>query len=115
MAMPDACWRRLGKLACDFIGLQETRRSDRGKPAFLLQGIGSSALGKMKRKAGKYCSELGWQSTNRYAANMCVPHQLVDERLMSMRFELAGECAAVNLVAVYVPTETNLNTELKKR
>ena len=33
---------------------------------------------------------------------------------MSMRFELTGECAAVNLVVAYAPTETNPNAELKE-
>ena len=46
------------KLGCDFIGLQET---------------GSSALGKKKRKAGKDCSEFGWQSRNRYAVSLFIP------------------------------------------
>ena len=41
-------------------------------------------------------------------------HQLIDERLMSMRFELTGECARVNLVVAYAPTEANPNVELKK-
>ena len=31
-----------------------------------------------------------------------------------MRFELIGECAAVNLVVAYAPTEANPNGELKK-
>ena len=31
-------------------------------------------------------------------------NQLIDERLMSMRFELTGECAAVNLVVAYAPS-----------
>ena len=39
-------------------------------------------------------------------------HQLIDERLMSMCFELTGECAAVNLVDA--PTEAILNAELKE-
>ena len=38
----------------------------------------------------------------------------IDERLMSMRFELTGECAAVHLVVAYAPTEANLNAELKE-
>ena len=41
-------------------------------------------------------------------------HQFIDERLMSMRFELIGECAAVNLVVAYAPTEANPNAELKE-
>ena len=41
-------------------------------------------------------------------------HQFIDERLMSMCFELTGESFAVNLVVVYAPTEANLNTQMKK-
>ena len=33
---------------------------------------------------------------------------------MSMRFELTGECAAVNLVVAYAPTEANPNAVLKE-
>ena len=39
---------------------------------------------------------------------------MVDERRMSMRFESTGECAAVNLVAAYAPSEANPNAELKE-
>ena len=42
---------------CDFIGLQE--RGDRGSKSFLLQGTGSSALGRKKRKEGNDCTQLG--------------------------------------------------------
>ena len=41
-------------------------------------------------------------------------HQLNDERLMSMRFELTSECAAVKLVVAYAPTEANPNADLKE-
>ena len=33
---------------------------------------------------------------------------------MSMRFELTGECAAVNLVVAYAPTEANPNAEVEE-
>ena len=39
--------------------------------------------------------------------------QWIDERLMSMRFELTGQYAAVNLL-ICSPTEANPNTELKE-
>ena len=41
-------------------------------------------------------------------------HQSIDERLMSMRFELTGESVAVNLVIAYAPTEASLNTQMKE-
>ena len=59
------------QLECDFIGLQETRRS--GKTEFCAGGTGSSALGKKKRKAGKDCTELGCQSRNRYPVSLFIP------------------------------------------
>ena len=33
-------------------------------------------------------------------------HQLIDERLMSMRVELTGESVAINPVVVYAPTHS---------
>ena len=39
-------------------------------------------------------------------------YQLIDKRLMSMRFELTSVCAEVNLVVAYAPMEANPNTEL---
>ena len=80
------------QLGCDFIGLQETIRS--GKTEFPLQSTGFSLLSKRKRKAGNGCTELGWQSRNRRRKSVCT-HQLIDERLMSMRFELTGDRAAL--------------------
>ena len=41
-------------------------------------------------------------------------HQFIDERLMSMRFELTGVCAAVDLVVAYAPTQANPKAELKE-
>ena len=39
-------------------------------------------------------------------------HQLIDERLMSMRFELTGESVTISLliVATYTPAEANRTT-----
>ena len=41
-------------------------------------------------------------------------HLMIDERLMSMRFELTGESVAINSVVAYAPTEANPNTKLKE-
>ena len=40
-------------------------------------------------------------------------HEFIDERLMSMRFEFAGECEAVNFVVAYAPTDSTQHAELK--
>ena len=41
-------------------------------------------------------------------------HQLIDERRMSMGFEMTGESAAVKLVVAYAPTEANLNKQMEE-
>ena len=41
-------------------------------------------------------------------------HEFVDERLMSMRFELAGKYVAVSFVVAYAPTECMKDAELKR-
>ena len=40
-------------------------------------------------------------------------HQFIGKWLMSMRFELASKCEAVNFVAAYAPTDCAKNAELK--
>ena len=87
------------------------KRGDRGRQGFLLHGTGSSALGKKRRKAGKDCT-VGLAVKEPICRKSVYTHQLIDERLMSMCFELTGECAAVNLVDA--PTEAILNAELKE-
>ena len=49
------------------------KRRDRGRQSFLLQGTGPSALANTKRKAGKDCTKLGWQSRNRNALSLFLP------------------------------------------
>ena len=68
--MPTVCWRRRGNL--DVTSSACSKRRDRERQSFLLQVTGFSALGKRKRKAGKECTELGWQSRNRYAVSMFI-------------------------------------------
>ena len=88
MDMPSVCWRRRGNL--DMTSLASRKRGDGGRQSFLLQGTGSFALDK---KNG-----VGLAVKESICRKSVYTHQLVDERLMSMRFELTGECAAVNLV-----------------
>ena len=63
--------RRLGNLAVTSSACR--KQGDRGRQSFVLQCAGSSALGKRKRKAGKDCTDLGWQSRNRYAVSVFIP------------------------------------------
>ena len=100
------------QLGCDFIGLQETRRA--GKTEFSAAGyrVFCSGQEEMKGKQGLYGVGLAVKET--ICRKSVYTHQLIDERLMSMRFELTGESTAVNLVVAYAPTEANLNTQLKE-
>ena len=41
-------------------------------------------------------------------------HHVIDERLMSARFELAGKCGAVHFVVAYAPTACTKDAELKR-
>ena len=41
-------------------------------------------------------------------------HLFIDERLMSMRSELASKCEAVNFVVAYAPTDCTKDAELKR-
>ena len=112
MDMPSVCWRRRGSL--DVTSSACRKRGDRGRQTFLLQGTGSSALRKKKRKAGKNLYGVGLAVKESICLKSVYTHQLFDERLMSMRFELTGECAAVTLVIAYAPTEANPDAELKE-
>ena len=79
--------------------------------SFLQQDTEFSALAKKNRKAGKDCTGVGLGVRETICRKSAVDaHQLIDERLMSMRFELTGESVAINLVVDYAPTEANLNT-----
>ena len=104
----------LGKarqVGCDFIGLQETRRS--GKPEFPAAGCRVFCSGQEKTDCRQGLYRVGLAVKESICRKSVYTHQLIDERLMSMRFELTGECAAVNLVDAYAPTEANPNAELK--
>ena len=99
------------QLGCDFVGLPETRRG--GKTEFSTAGY------------RVFCSEqetggrqglhgVGLAIRETILRKSVYTHQLIDERLMSMRFELTGESVAINLVVAHAPTEANPNTQLKE-
>ena len=99
--------RQLGR---DFVGLPVTRRpwktefSTAGYPVFC---SGQETDGRQ----GLHGVRLATRET--IGRRSVYTHQLIDERLMSMRFELTGERDATNLVVAYAPTEANHNTQLK--
>ena len=101
------------QLGCGFVGLQETTRA--GKTQF------SAARYRVLR-----CGREGTESRQGllYGVGLAVreticrksvyTQQLIDERLMSIRFELIGESVAINLVVAYAPTEASPNPQLKE-
>ena len=100
------------QLGCDFIGLQETRRS--GKTEFYAAGYRVFCSGHDETEGRQGLYGVGLAVKESICRKSVHTHQLIDERLVSMRFELTGECAAVNLVISYAPTEANPNAELKE-
>ena len=108
MGTPSACWRRPDNLAVTSSACR--KQGELGKQSFLQQDTEFSALAKKDRKAGKDCTGVGSGVRETICRKSVDVHQLVDERLMSMRFELTGESVAINLDVAYAPTETKLNT-----
>ena len=98
------------QLGCDFVGLQETRRA--GKTELSTAGYRVFCAGQgTDGRQGLHGVGLAIRET--ICRKSVYTHQLIDERLMSMRFELTGESVAINLVVAYAPTEANPNTQLK--
>ena len=108
---PECVLAKAPQLGCDFIGLQETRRS--GKTEFSAAGYRVFCSGQEETEGTQGLYGVGLAAKESICRKSVYTHQLIDERLMSMRFELTGECAAVNLVDAYAPTEANPNAELK--
>ena len=97
------------QLGCDFVGLQETRRA--GKTEFSKAGYRVFCSGQeTDGRQGLHGVGLAIRET--ICRKSVCTHQLIDERLMSMRFELTGEGVAINLVVAYwyTPMEPNPNT-----
>ena len=86
------------QLGCDFVGLQETRRP--GKIEFSTAGYRVFCSGQeTDGRQGLHGVGLAIRET--IGRKSVYTHQLIDERLMSMRFELTGESVATNLVVAY--------------
>ena len=100
------------QIGCDFIGLQETRRP--GKTDFSAAGYRVFCSGQDDTEGRQGLYGVGLAVKETICRKSVYTHQLIDERLMSMRFELTGESVAVNLVVAYAPTEASLNTQLKE-
>ena len=84
------------QLGCDVIGLQESRRS--GKTEFSAAGYRVVCSGQEETEGRQGLYGVGLAVKESICRKSVYTHQLIDERLMSMRFELTGDCAAVNLV-----------------
>ena len=111
MDLPRVCWRRRGNL--DVTSTACRKRGNRGRQSFLLQGrVFCSGQEETEGRQGLH--GVGLAVKESICCKSVYAHQMVDERRMSMRFESTGECAAVNLVAAYAPSEANPNAELKE-
>ena len=95
---------------CDFIGLKETRS---WKTEIFAAGYRVFCSGQEEKECRHGLYGVGLAVKESICRKSAYTHQLIDERLMSTRFELTGEYAAVNLVVAYAPTEANPNAELK--
>ena len=84
------------QLGCNFVGLQETRRA--GKTEFSAAGCRVFCSGQegTERRQGLYGDCFAIRET--ICRNSVHTHQWIDDRLMSMRFELTGDSVAINLV-----------------
>ena len=83
----SVCWRRRG----NFIGLQETRRS--GKTDLSAVGYRVFCSGQEETEGRQGLYGVGLAVKESICRKSVYTHQLIDERLISMRFELTDECA----------------------
>jgi len=108
----DECVLAKGRqLGCDFIGLQETRRS--GNTRFRAAGYQVFCSGQEKTAARQGLYGVGLAVKDSICRTSKFTQQFIDERLMSMRFELDGRCDAVNFVVAYAPTDCTKDSKQK--
>ena len=101
---------KVRQLSCDFVGVQETKRA--GKTEFSTAGYRVFCSGQeADGRQGLHGVGLAIRET--ICRKSVYTQRLIDERLMSMRFELTSESVTINLVVAYAPTEANPNTQLK--
>ena len=100
------------QLGCDFIGRQETRRSRNTE--FSAAGHRVFFSGQEETEGRQGLHGLGLAIRETICCTSVYIHQLIDERLMFMRFELTGESVAINPIVAYAPTEGKPNTQLKE-
>lgn len=103
---------KVQQLGCDFVGLQETRRA--GRTTFRAAGYQVFCSGQEETAARQGLYGVGLAVKESICRKSVYTHEFIDERLMSMRFELAGKYEAVNFVVAYAPTECTKDTELKR-
>ena len=107
MDMPSVCWRRRGNL--DVTSSACRKRGDRGRQEFSAAGYRVFRSGQEETEGRQGLFGVGLAVKESMRRKSVYTHQLIDERLMSMRVEFTGECAAVTLVVAYAPTEANPN------
>ena len=96
----DECVLAKGQqVGCDFIGLQETRRA--GRTTFHAAGYRVFCRG-TETESDKHGMQgqhgVGLAVKESICRRSAYSHEFIDERLMSMRFEMTGECGAINFV-----------------
>ena len=100
------------QLGIDFVGLQETRR--RGRTEFFAAGYRVFACGQDGTQGKQGQCGVGLAVRESICCRSEYSSDFVDERLMSMRFEMNGTYDAVNFVVAYAPTEASKDSELKR-
>ena len=89
------------RLDISVVGLQETRRT--GRTEFAAAGFQVFCCGS---EAGGHHG-VGLALKQSICSNSTYTTEYVDERLMTMRFEISGQSGAVNFVSAYAPTEVS--------
>ena len=82
------------QLGCDFVGLQETRRA--GKTEFSAAGYRVFCSGQKGLESRQGLHGVGLTVRKTICGKSVYTHQLIGERLISMRFELTSENVAIN-------------------
>ena len=99
-------------LGCDVIGLQETRRPGRTELAAAGYRVFCSGVNGSTGRGGQH--EVGLAVKESIIREATWTQELMNERLISMTFNLTGKSNAVTFIVAYGPTDTVSNTREQK-
>lgn len=109
----DECGQaKCRQLGCGIIGFQETRRA--GRTFFYSGGYRVLCCGTENEDGTHRKQEqlgVGLAAKEEICRQPAYTHELVDERLVSMQFDMAYQFASINYVMVYAPTDGTAATE----